>query len=215
MSEIRYFYAYGRVRDEDYEDLTVMERHGNKKWNQEALRRIAEPQRPSKIVCRCREDGEEILMHVVEKPSGSGKYFLATNPKQSNMHAKHCPKRRMEDTVVVIPPSETESAIQHIDNGDGKTTVHIEIHPFRGGIREHDDTLDDERNTLKQTESPSTRVVDEDAEGTARIRQQKAQAKFGSLIREWYLYGRQKALGSAMDCSRNSRCSNERWINLR
>lgn len=162
-----------------------------------ALRLIAEPLRPSKIVCRCREEDEvEILMHVVEKPVGSGKYYLATNPKQSDMHEKHCPKRRMEETVIVVPPAETESAIQHIENLDGTTTVHVEINPFKGGLREREETdvLDTDKNTLKQTERPSARVVDEYAEGDAKIRKQKAQAKFGGLIREWYLYGRQKAL---------------------
>lgn len=34
MSEIQYFYLGGRVRDGNYDELTVMERHGKKKWNQ-------------------------------------------------------------------------------------------------------------------------------------------------------------------------------------
>lgn len=196
MSEIQYFYSDGRVRDGNYDELTVIEQNGRKKWNQAALRRIVEPLRPFKIVCRCREDGQEILMHVVEKPTGSGKYYLATNPKQSDMHEKNCPKRRMEETVIVVPPAETESAIQHVENADGTTTVHVEINPFKGGLRERQDTdvLDGDRNTLKQTERPSARVVDEDAEGDARIRKQKAQAEFGGLVREWYLYGRKTAL---------------------
>lgn len=151
MSEIQYFYLDGRVRDGNYDELTVMEQDGKKKWNQAALRRIAEPQRPSKIVCRCREEDKvEILMHVVEKPVRSGKYYLATNPKQSGRHAKGCSKRRMEESILVVPSAETESAIQHVQNVDGKTTVHIENNPFRGGLRERKETdaLNEERNTL-------------------------------------------------------------------
>ncbi|MCL6441862.1 MAG: hypothetical protein K6T83_00105 [Alicyclobacillus sp.] len=192
--KIRFEYGDGIVREGTYEELSLRGRNGEKVWNRAALIQYVEPQRPTRILCCCREDAQEVKMHIVEKPVGSRRYYLATNPNSSGLHAPTCPKHALDepDRRKLV---NTLSAVQFRTNSDGETIVEVSINPFAGGIREQDGEQKDYSGSDVEQTNP-VRTIYKKAEGEETSRTRRATAKFGGLIREWYLLGREYALAN-------------------
>ena len=165
-------------------------------WNREALLLYAEPVRPLEIVCGCRDD-ITVPMHVVENPIGSHRYHLRTNRGHSELHDRSCLKHALDAPAKVLEAERVQSAVQFRPNAKGETVVEVSISLFAGGVRE--ETADDENSPIQndiEQARPTRTVVDEvDDEESAASR--RAKAKFGGLLREWYLVGREFALSNA------------------
>ena len=196
MNKITFRYGDGRTLQCSYEELSVPGTIGKKPmWNHEALLLYAEPLRPVEILCGCRDD-ITVPMHVVENPIGSHRYHLRTNRGRSELHDPSCLKHALDAPAKVIEAANANSAVQFHPNAKGETVVEVSISLFAGGIREDaGDERVDIQNDVEQTRPTRTIVEEvEDAEGTTSRR---AKAKFGGLIREWYLVGREFALANA------------------
>lgn len=180
---IVYKYENGTEQTSTYEDITIIE-NGKMAWNRSALRRYAEPVRPVEIVCTCREDGHVIQMHFVEKPAGSRRYYLATNPNLD--HHPKCLKHRVDD-VKTATPNPTKRAIQ-MRESDGKTVLNVHINLFSGGVQESEDVSESLDHDLSM--SPNAKYVKSEESTIKRRTRRRAQVRFGGLIREWYLMGR-------------------------
>lgn len=194
MVLIRYEYDNETLKG-DYDELTAFGARGKKVWNKEALVKYAEPQRPVHIVCCCRNDNQEVNMHIVEKPIGSHRYYLATNPKSSGKHSPDCPKHVLDDPFKKAKAVYTKSAVQFRLNSAGESVVDVSINPFAGGIREQNgEPIDTVSSDVEQTK-PGRKIYEESDEMSAS-HSRRAKAEFGGLIREWYLIGREFALSN-------------------
>ncbi|SHK67615.1 hypothetical protein SAMN05443507_11960 [Alicyclobacillus tolerans] len=188
MPELIYHYSGNRIQYGNYSDIIVPSERGKKVWNQQVLRKLVEPERPWLVECCCQTNpSKRVSMHVVERPIGKRRYYLANNPNSPYQHTSDCPKKQLESVVSLPPILSKNDAVRWSVNENGEMQVDVHVSLFAGGLREmtEDDVVSD--NVEMNESRIGVRGNKEEAE---RRRTVRSQVEFGGLIREWYLIAR-------------------------
>lgn len=120
-------------------------------------------------------------MHVKERPKGSGRYFLADNPKAEFEHALNCPRYHVDDGAEVPHMAPVyETGVDHEIKG-GEEYVHVNIRVFA--------TQPDKELGSKAMDAPLVNNLNQIESSEHRFGKAKVPVAFGGLIREWYMLG--------------------------